>query len=733
MAMTYLYCMLAGAFSTPTMEKDRRVFRYIHPDLHDSRLVSAADSALKELSDAMTRRPQTARARSRSPSPTAESIERLSRPNSRGGEPIRPARPATAAAASSSSSSSPSPHRSHRRRSHDGSWIESTRLRTPLMASLLSVSGGDELASLELPSFELHTPMLVMPFATFKAQGRIEKNVASFRKGMTGRLLPYARKPKQPLPQQSGGERAVTGHERLLPGKIAIFISHAWWNRDYDDGAAEAAEARALAGRVAAAEARESRLGKIDPALFKAAQAAAAAKAAMQHARAAGITGSAAKAAKQAAIAQAGEQKNGWQQRFRLSELQLSEQTFDPDDKGAPDFLDGARMNLKWRTICTAVERLCEREGLDAGAAVLWVDWQSISQDDPRMKRLGTLSLPAYIALSDYMLVPTRATGHIWPGEARAAMAQPQSHAFASGYGKLCSAFRTVGPSPGDTLTPTDRPGNPTSVDEDDAWRLPHGIPGYGERAFCRLESLVFTLWAELNGDEHAVRFFAASQGGAALRHFAAGEPLAEAFGHLPSDGAVSHSKDLTIIRQLEACTLRAYSDALIVRECRQNGTIDPKGQERRMPSEWQGTARLNCKSIRGDQVITIAKAVRRYRVARLNLGGNVLGPQSTEWLAAMLRSRASSLVRLDLYDNELGDAAGAEIARSLGANRTLTSLDLSTNDLGEASAKAFATLIEGNRHVLTRLDLRRNELGKDGERTLQHLIYEGFVLMLGL
>jgi len=38
---------------------------------------------------------------------------------------------------------------------------------------------------------------------------------------------------------------------------------------------------------------------------------------------------------------------------------------------------------------------------------MLWVDWQSIYQDDNEGKMKGVRSLIKYVTLSDYMLVPT--------------------------------------------------------------------------------------------------------------------------------------------------------------------------------------------------------------------------------------------------------------------------------------------------------------------------------------
>ena len=63
--------------------------------------------------------------------------------------------------------------------------------------------------------------------------------------------------------------------------------------------------------------------------------------------------------------------------------------------------------NLKWRVICAGVQRLLEQEGLKEEEVSLWVDWQSIYQDDEAEKLKGVKSLIRYATLCQYMLVPT--------------------------------------------------------------------------------------------------------------------------------------------------------------------------------------------------------------------------------------------------------------------------------------------------------------------------------------
>ena len=61
--------------------------------------------------------------------------------------------------------------------------------------------------------FDLLTPMLVMPFGVFKAQGRIMKSTKVWR-------------------DQALAAGSLVVHEEGS-GKVAIFVSHTWWDREF--------------------------------------------------------------------------------------------------------------------------------------------------------------------------------------------------------------------------------------------------------------------------------------------------------------------------------------------------------------------------------------------------------------------------------------------------------------------------------------------------------------------
>ena len=84
--------------------------------------------------------------------------------------------------------------------------------------------------------------------------------------------------------------------------------------------------------------------------------------------------------------------------------------TNDPEDeydKGAPDWQSGKRKDSKHRIICAGVQSLVEKKGLRIEDVLLWVDWQSVVQDDKELKLKGVQSLIRYATLCAFMLVPT--------------------------------------------------------------------------------------------------------------------------------------------------------------------------------------------------------------------------------------------------------------------------------------------------------------------------------------
>ena len=177
--------------------------------------------------------------------------------------------------------------------------------------------------------FELTTPMLVMPFGVFKAQGRIMKSTKAWR-------------------DEALAAGSLVEHEEGS-GKIVIFISHTWWDRSFTDATNDP----------------NNPYDKGAP---------------------------------------------DWQADYPDEQRQRENPYYDPDDsdcKEAEMVTYQRPKNLKWRIICAGVQRLLEQEGLKEEEVSLWVDWQSIYQDDEAEKLKGVVSLIRYATLCQYMLVPT--------------------------------------------------------------------------------------------------------------------------------------------------------------------------------------------------------------------------------------------------------------------------------------------------------------------------------------
>ena len=79
-------------------------------------------------------------------------------------------------------------------------------------AEARAAKGGGTIAA---PQFPLLTDMLVMPFSVFRAQGCIMKSIKKWRD-----------------PARASGSLVVYEEGS---GKIVIFVSHTWWDREFKD------------------------------------------------------------------------------------------------------------------------------------------------------------------------------------------------------------------------------------------------------------------------------------------------------------------------------------------------------------------------------------------------------------------------------------------------------------------------------------------------------------------
>ena len=375
--------------------------------------------------------------------------------------------------------------------------------------------------------FELTTPMLVMPFGVFQAQGRIMKSTKAWR-------------------DEALAAGSLVEHEEGS-GKIVIFISHTWWDRSFRDATN-------------------------DP--------------------------------------------------------------NNPYDKGAPDlqrdYPDVQRegkynrqtrthemvtyqrpKNLKWRIICAGVQRLLEQEGLKEEEVSLWVDWQSIYQDDEVEKLKGVVSLIRYATLCQYMLVPTEEpelARHVSLG--RRIVRQDISLEDIPGYGSRDWWWATAKPP---------HPSSPLACTH----IAPVLIPARRlARPRSRIEYFVFSLLAEMQ--EHEVQLYAIKRDGALNRY-----PEVQVNGEedMPSGGALSNPNDKALVKDLEDKMIEAYGTALVEVKCKAAGgeMVD-----------------LSNKMLRPQHVGALFAAVERYRVAELDLTNNQLGAEGGALVAAALKTNTT-------------------------------------------------------------------------------------------
>jgi hypothetical protein len=100
-----------------------------------------------------------------------------------------------------------------------------------------------------------------------------------------------------------------------------------------------------------------------------------------------------------------------------------------------------------------------------------------------------------------------------------------------------------------------------------------------------------------------------------------------------------------------------------------------------------------------------------------LSLSNCFMGSAGARHLADGLSSKTCVVEKVDLSDNNLGDAVGS-FARVLSASQNLTSLDLRNNNIGDAGALELAVALRHNK-TLELLDLMSNDIGSDGTSAL--------------
>ena len=109
---------------------------------------------------------------------------------------------------------------------------------------------------------------------------------------------------------------------------------------------------------------------------------------------------------------------------------------------------------------------------------------------------------------------------------------------------------------------------------------------------------------------------------------------------------------------------------------------------------------------------------------------GCYLGLDATLSLAAYLKSPACTLTSLSLEWNSIGSFENglSELSLALSLNTSLVSLDLRNNNIGPAGGQMLARCLRDNRTLKT-LDLRWNEVGNPGGVAFKELLTSGMSL----
>ena len=320
----------------------------------------------------------------------------------------------------------------------------------------------------------------------------------------------------------------------------------------------------------------------------------------------------------------------------------FKDSTNDPNDKydkGAPDWQSGAKKDLKWRLICQGVRKLVAQEQergieLKLEEVALWIDWQSIYQDDKAQKLKGVMSLikvcPApsdavsdsplhpslhpplqYSTLSDYMLVPT---------EEKKLPVFPED---IPGYGKRGWCRCSLAP-----CTPP----------QARAWR-PHAARHTGHDARTlhgRCEYFIYSCWAVTQGKVEdykvpgsGVPLYAIKKDGTLQQYPEVTVLNPEC---MPSGGDFANPEaDRPNVKAIEDRMISFFGNCLVEAKCK--------------PENWVsrgGKVDLHAKMLRDEHVDALAAALAKYEVFTVDLNDNQLGPEGAAKLAKALKTNTT-------------------------------------------------------------------------------------------
>lgn len=116
-----------------------------------------------------------------------------------------------------------------------------------------------------------------------------------------------------------------------------------------------------------------------------------------------------------------------------------------------------------------------------------------------------------------------------------------------------------------------------------------------------------------------------------------------------------------------------------------------------------------------------LALILNTTSIKKLSLSGNNIGDEGMGLLAKSLKTNAS-LEELVISNNNIGDKGAKLLADSLSHNKTLTSLKIGVNNIGDEGAKELACLLRNN-ETLRELSLGLNNIRDEGGIALAEML----------
>ena len=169
------------------------------------------------------------------------------------------------------------------------------------------------------------------------------------------------------------------------------------------------------------------------------------------------------------------------------------------------------------------------------------------------------------------------------------------------------------------------------------------------------------------------------------------------------------------------------------VGECKQENSTFQADLARELGSSLElQTLRCRNATINAANAVVLADVLKsNTTVTKLDLSRNFIGDSGAAGLAEALKSN-TTLTVLNMSNNDIGDAGAAGLAEALKSNTTLTDLDLSSNAIGAAGAAGLAKSLQSNA-TLTKLDLSLNFVGAAGAAGLAEALKSRTALRMSL